>query len=111
MKIRRKVVIEVDDGDADSTIGRVHLREPNAEEWNTFQAESVQISRGPTVEVTNNANEARVNLFDRLVEAFEDIEDEDGAITVERKDAFPARLKAEGILKAFETATSINVKN
>lgn len=109
MKLSNEVEITIRGGD--EVDGKVILREPTAEEWNEFQTRSVQVSKRKSMEVINNTNLARVELFDRIVVRLENISDEEGEITLERLYAFPARFKAECILRAFEGGESVELKN
>ncbi|GBE37474.1 hypothetical protein BMS3Bbin08_00064 [bacterium BMS3Bbin08] len=77
--------------------GVIVLREPTNKEWNNFEAARFQLARGG-----GSATTARAQLFDTIVTDIQDLGDETGPITLERKDVIPNRLKAQCIVVGFE---------
>jgi hypothetical protein len=88
--------------------GIVKLRQPTNEEWNQFCNERYEVGRHNKLK--DKGFQARVKLFDKLVTSIDNCEDSQGEITVESKDRFPSRLKAELIFNALEQ-NEIDVKN
>jgi hypothetical protein len=88
--------------------GLIVLRQPTNREWNAFEAERYQLRRN---KIQDNASKARVALFDTLVVKIENVEDDQGPITLETKDRIPDRRKAEMIFKALEADDAVEVKN
>ena len=89
--------------------GLLVLREPSNAEWNEFTADRYPV--GKRNRLKDNSGVAREALFDLLMVKIENIEDDDGAITLETKDRIPGRLKAQIIFEAFESNQDIDVKN
>lgn len=89
--------------------GKVILREPTNAEWNNFIANRYPIGRGNRPK--DNSSNARAELFDKLLIAVENIEDDAGIITVETKERIPSRIKAEAVFKAFEGEDAVEIKN
>lgn len=89
--------------------GLIVLREPTNKEWNEFEADRYPV--GKKNRMKDNSGPARCNLFDKLVVKIENIEDDSGPITLESKDRFPARFKAQIIFDSFENGQEIDVKN
>jgi hypothetical protein len=96
--------IEVKVGDD----GLIALRNPTNKEWNDFEAARYPLSRN---KIKNHALEARAELFDRVVVRIENIEDDQGPITLETRDRIPNRIKSSIIFRTFETDEEIDVKN
>ena len=91
--------------------GAVLLRHPTVEEYNDFLAAGYPSLRGGRLSAANSVD-ARVAFFDKLVTGFENIEDDDGQITVETKDRFPVEYKVECIFVAFDQQRHVElVKN
>jgi len=88
--------------------GLIVLRKPTNKEWNDFDAARYPVSRN---KIKNHAIEARAELFDKLVVRIENLEDDQGPITLETKARIPDRHKGVIIFKAFETDEEIEVKN
>lgn len=82
------------------------LRRPTNQEINEFEAE-----RNREIIEKSKTSTARAELFDRILTNVIDLEDESGAITVERKDAIPANLKSNIILLKIENEFRFDVKN
>ena len=91
------------------TDGLIILREPTNKEWNDFEADRYPV--GKRNRMRDNSGAARADLFDKLVQKIENLEDGDGPITLETKDRIPARLKGQIIFDAFETGIEVDVKN
>ncbi len=89
--------------------GLLILREPTNKEWNEFEAERYPI--GKRNRLKDNSGTARQALFDKLLIRIENLEDNEGIITLETKDRIPARLKGKIIFDAFESDLDIDVKN
>lgn len=97
--------IEVNIGDD----GLLILREPTNREWNEFVAARYPMIKGKP---KDRSNDARAELFDKLLVSIENIEDDDGQITRETaKDRIPVRIKAEAIFKALENEEVAEIKN
>ena len=96
--------IEVKVGDD----GLIALREPTNREWNDFEAARYPLSRN---KIKNHALEARADLFDKLVVRIENIEDDQGPITLETKERIPDRKKGAIVFQVFEADAEIEVKN
>jgi hypothetical protein len=81
----------------------VILREPTNEEMNAYQADKFNVpdKAGPP-EAMLHVKQAQGRFFDLLLTGFEDLEDETGPLTPERKDVFPLNLKAEIIFRRFD---------
>ena len=99
MKIASKILHVGEDG-------IVRLRWPTAQEWNDFFAAGFPTVRGPQISNADSVA-ARVTLFDQTVVSFENVEDEQGPITVEGKERFPAPLKVQAIWLAFERSNDM----
>ena len=89
--------------------GVIVLREPTNKEWNEFSAERYPVGRHNKMK--DNSGAARAVLFDTILTKVENIEDDEGPITLETKDRIPARLKGQIIFDAFETGSDVDVKN
>lgn len=102
MKLQNKITVCVNVGDEKVTFV---LRRATNKENNEFQAK--RFGAG------NNAGarlEALEEYFDVLLIGVENLEDDSGAITVDRKDAIPANWKQDIIAK-LELETKIDIKN
>lgn len=88
--------------------GLIVLRRPTNAEWNKFEADRYPLHRN---KVTNAGLEARCALFDKLLVEVENVEDNQGPITVEGKDRIPNSMKGEIIFQAFESGSEVEVKN
>lgn len=85
------------------------LRKPTNEELNGCLAKRYEVSkRGKDVKDASYL--ARVELFDQLLTGVENLEDDNGPITVGRKSEIPPNWKAEIVFKAFED-NEIEIKN
>ena len=81
----------------------VILREPTNEEMNAYQAEKFNIpdKAGPA-DAMLHVKRMQGKFFDLLLVGFEDLEDDQGPLTPERKDVFPLHLKAEIVFRRFD---------
>lgn len=79
------------------------LREPTNEEMNAYQAEKFNVSdnAGPG-DVMMHTKRAQGKFFDLLLTEIEDLEDDQGPVTVERKDVIPLNYKAEIVFRRFD---------
>lgn len=91
------------------TDGLIILREPTIKEWNEFTSERYPV--GKRNQMKDNSSAARLSLFDKLLIRIENIEDDQGVITLETKDRIPARMKVQIIFDAFESGQDVDVKN
>ncbi len=83
------------------------FREPTNEELNDFLTSRFELKgKGPK----DTSVAARCDFFDLLLVKVENLEDEQGEVTPERKDRIPSNWKQDMIMQLFE-ATEINVKN
>ena len=81
----------------------VILREPTNEEMNDYQARKFYApDKATPAEAMMHVKRVQGEFFDTLVTGFEDLEDGEGAVTVERKDVFPLHLKAEIVFRRFD---------
>lgn len=103
MKIRNEYRITIGED------GLIVLREPTTKEWNEFTA--AQFNIGRKGKISNQIEIARQELFDKLLIAVENLEDDEGKITVETKHRIPARLKSRIIIDTFESGEEVDVKN
>ena len=82
------------------------LKRPTNQEVNEFQAKRFDVDK--------NDIQGRIKLledyFDSLLISVENLEDETGIVTVDRKDAIPANWKQDIIAK-LELDTQIDIKN
>ena len=102
MKLTSNKKFEVKDTDVIFT-----LRNPTNEEINKYYASKLDIS-GKTVK--DNSVQARCELFDLLLTNIENLEDDNGIVTTDRKNAIPLKWKGEAIFKAFDES-EIDLKN
>ncbi len=103
MKLNKEIEIKV------GSDGLIVLREPTNKEFNDFQADRYPLGRRN--QMKDNSGQARMALFDRLVIKIENIEDNDGAITLDTKDRIPARVKGQIIFDVFESGQDVDIKN
>ncbi|MDD5774362.1 MAG: hypothetical protein PHS64_00290 [Candidatus Omnitrophica bacterium] len=103
MKLGQEITVNIGDD------GRIVLREPSNREWNEFQSERYPVGRRN--QMKDNSGPARVALFDKLVVKIENLEDDQGVITIDSKDRIPARIKGQIIFDAFEAASDVDIKN
>lgn len=103
MKLRQEITVNIGDD------GRIVLREPTNREWNEFQQDRYPV--GKRNQLKDNSGPARVVLFDKLVVRIENIEDDQGAITLDSKDRIPDRIKGQIIFDAFEASSDVDIKN
>jgi hypothetical protein len=75
------------------------LRRPTTQELNEFLASRYDVRGG----LTDNSINARCEFFDLLLTGVEDLEDDSGPITVDRKDEIPSNWKNQIIFQLFET--------
>jgi len=81
----------------------VTLREPTNEELNDYQAKKFDIpDKASPSDAMLHVKKAQGEFFDKLVTGFEDLENNEGPITLERKDVFPLHLKAEIVFRRFD---------
>lgn len=103
MKLQNKITVTVNVGNEKVTIV---LRRPTNQEINEFQANRFDINK--------NDVKARLVLledyFDSLLISVENLEDEIGIVTIDRKDAIPANWKQDIIAK-LELDAQIDIKN
>ena len=102
MKLSKEISVKVGHD------GLIVLREPTNKEWNEFI--NSQVIWDKRTKATFRINEAREELFDKLVIKIENIEDDDGLITLEGKHRIPSRIKTKIITEVFELE-EIDVKN
>lgn len=94
----RIVIITLPSGEA-----RITLREPTIEELNAYQAERLDLRPGsaPADRLTQ-AKKAQAQFFDLLITSVENLEDDQGPVTPERKDVIPASWKHDAVLQQFD---------
>lgn len=81
----------------------VLLREPTNEEMNAYQAEKFSVpDKATPAEAMMHVKQVQGKFFDLLLTGFEDLEDEQGPLTPERKAAFPLNLKTEIVFRRFD---------
>lgn len=101
------IKLTLSDGDA-----YIVLREPTNEEINNYHADKYDIPPNATpADAMFHVKQAQGRLFDLLLQDVIDLEDEQGKITVERKDAIPLHLKAEIIFRRFDRVPIADEKN
>ena len=96
MKLKSNVKISVR---ADGELVPLTLRQPTTKELNEFLASRYDVRGG----LTDNSINARCEFFDLLLTGVEDLEDDRGPITVDRKDQIPSNWKNQIIFQLFET--------
>lgn len=102
MKLQNKITVTVNVGNEKVTFV---LRRPTNKEINEFQAKRFDVG--------NNVSSRLVSLedyFDTLLVSMENLEDDNGIITIDRKDAIPANWKQDIIAK-IELDAQIDIKN
>lgn len=77
------------------------MREPTNKEWNTLNSGRVKLGRKGRPD-TSGGLKARCQLFDAVLTSIENLEDDDGKITMETIERIPARLKEQWIMETFE---------
>ncbi len=107
MKLQNKITVKVNAG---SEVVIFELRRPTDQEWNEYQAKRLDAGTGGRV-LKDNSNEARIELFDKLLLSVENLEDDSGIITVDRKDSIPAGWKQDIIFVKVENEIRIDAKN
>ena len=105
-RIRLRVKAGTDDPNDD---GFVEMRQPTAEEWNEFMRTGFPTLRAGRM-IGENAVLARVKLFDALVTKFENLQDEEGEITLDCKERFPATYKTQAIFGGLELGTELELE-
>ena len=107
MKLTNTITVKLKAGDETITF---ELRRPTNQELNEFQAKRIEVdSQGRKLK--DNSNEAREGLFDKILLSVENIEDDIGAITLDRKDAIPSLWKQDIIYTKIENEVRIDAKN
>ena len=103
MKLQNKITVTVNVGNEKVIFT---LKRPTNQETNEFQAKRFDINK--------NDVKARLVLledyFDSLLISVENLEDEIGIVTIDRKDAIPANWKQDIIAK-LELDAQIDIKN
>lgn len=107
MKLTNKIIVKLKAGDETVTI---ELRRPTNQELNEFQAKRIEVDPQGR-KLKDNSNEAREELFDKILVSVENLEDEHGAITVDRKEAIPSLWKQDIVYSKIENEVRIDVKN
>ena len=104
MKLQNKITATVTT--ANKEVITFVLKRPTNQEVNEFQAKRFDIDRSDV--------KARLVLledyFDSLLLSVENLEDDTGLVTIDRKDAIPANWKQDIIAK-LETDAQIDIKN
>lgn len=103
MKLQSKITVTVNVGNEKVIIV---LRRPTNQEVNEFQAKRFDIKK----EDIKGRLELLEDYFDSLLVSVENLEDETGIVTVDRKDAIPANWKQDIIAK-IELDAQIDIKN
>ena len=104
MKLQNKITVTVTT--ANKEIITFILRRPTNQEINEFQAKRFDIKK----EDIKGRLELLEDYFDSLLMSVENLEDETGIVTVDRKDAIPANWKQDIIAK-LELDAQIDIKN
>lgn len=107
MKLQNKIIVKVNAG---NEVIIFELRRPTDQEWNEFQAKRLDAGTGGRI-LKDNSNEARIDLFDKLLLSIENLEDDNGIITIDRKDAIPAAWKQDIVFVKIENEIRIDAKN
>ena len=104
MKLQNKITATVTT--ANKEVITFVLKRPTNQEINEFQAKRFDIDKADV--------KARLILledyFDSLLLSVENLEDDTGLVTIDRKDAIPANWKQDIIAK-LETDAQIDIKN
>ena len=103
MKLQNKITVTVNIGNEKVIFV---LRRPTNQEVNEFQAKRFDIKK----EDIKGRLELLEDYFDSLLVSVENLEDETGIVTVERKDAIPANWKQDIVAK-LELDAQIDIKN
>ena len=104
MKLQNKITVTVTT--ANKEIITFILRRPTNQEINEFQAKRFDIKK----EDIKGRLELLEDYFDSLLMSVENLEDETGIVTVDRKDAIPANWKQD-ISAKLELDAQIDIKN
>lgn len=107
MKLTNKITVKLKAGDETVTF---ELRRPTNQEINEFQAKRIDVDPQGR-KLKDNSNEAREELFDKILVSVENLEDDNGSITVDRKDAIPGLWKQDIIYAKIENEVKIDAKN
>ena len=107
MKLSNTITIKLKAGDETITFD---LRRPTNQELNDFQAKRIEVDPQGR-KLKDNSNEAREELFDKILLSVENLEDDIGIITVARKDAIPSLWKQDIIYTKIENEVRIDTKN
>lgn len=105
VKIPEKIVMAVRVGDEEVVFT---LRKPTNQELNEYLASRYEVGRRNRLK--DNSLQARCEFFDLLLESVENLEDAQGPVTVERKDAIPVTWKSDIVFRAYEDH-EIDTKN
>ena len=103
MKLQNKITVTVNIGNEKVIFV---LRRPTNQEVNEFQAKRFDIKK----EDIKGRLELLEDYFDSLLVSVENLEDETGIVTVDRKDAIPANWKQDIVAK-LELDAQIDIKN
>lgn len=101
MKLQNKICVDVNIGNEKVTFT---LKRHTNKEFNEFQAKRFSAN------TVQERLEQLEHFFDTLLIGVENLEDDNGTITVDRKDAIPANWKQDIIAK-LELETKIDIKN
>lgn len=88
------------------------LREPTNEELNSYQADKYDVPDKATAkDAMQHAKNVQAAFFDLLLTKVEDLEDSEGPVTLDRKDAIPQAWKSEIIFRRYDRVPVVEEKN